>query len=103
MMEVDLSISKGVTARITKRFLHPLYQANSWLIKPAITANGEYLAAPTITGKILIFNLRTGQLCGSVHSHDDCEVRQVLFHPLLPFMVSCGDDGRIRTYFREKK
>ena len=96
--EVDLSEASG--AKIIKRLKHPLYNANSWLIKPATTKNGEYLAAPTITGRILIFNLRTGKLTANLHSHDDCEVRHVAFHQRLPIMVSCGDDGRIRIYYQ---
>jgi WD40 repeat protein len=88
-------------ARITNRLRHELYNANSWLIKPATSASNEYLAAPTITGRILIFNIEMGQLTASFHTHDDSEVRQVLFHPQLPIMVSCGDDGRIRIYYQK--
>ena len=98
MTEVDLSEVSG--AKIINRLKHPLYNANSWLIKPATTQNGEYLAAPTITGQILIFNLKSGQMTANFHCHDDSEVRQVTFHPKLPIMVSCGDDGRIRIYYQ---
>lgn len=99
LTEVDLSAVSG--SKIVSRIRHPLYNANSWLIKPALTPNHEYLAAPTITGRILIFNLRTGQLTGNLHAHDDSEVRQVLLHERLPLMVSCGDDGRIRIYYQK--
>ena len=94
--EVNL---KEPGARITSRIRHPLYNANSWLIKPAVS--DKYLAAPTITGRVLIFNLESGHLTANFHTHDDSEVRQVLFHPELPMMVSCGDDGRIRIYYQK--
>lgn len=96
--EVDLTEANG--AKIVNRLKHPLYNANSWLIKLATTENGEYLAAPTINGRILIFNLRSGQMTANFHCHDDSEVRQVTFHPKLPIMVSCGDDGRIIIYYQ---
>lgn len=98
LTEVDLALATG--AKILNRLKHPLYNANSWLIKPATTRNGEYLAAPTITGRILIFNLRNGHMTANIHCHDDSEVRQVAFHPRLPIMISCGDDGRIRIYYQ---
>lgn len=99
LTEINLSSQHPSTAKIISRFKHPLYNANSWLIKPGLTQNTSYLAAPTITGRVLIFNTKNRNLTACLHAHDDCEVRQVIFHEKLPIMATCGDDGRIRIYY----
>lgn len=44
--------------------------------------------------------MQTGQITANFYTHDDSEVRHVAFHPKLPLMASCGDDGRIRIYYQ---
>ncbi|ORX61626.1 WD40 repeat-like protein [Hesseltinella vesiculosa] len=78
------------------RFKHEQYHANSWLVK--ITSNGRYLIAPTITGQLFIFNLLTGKLTGILKSHENMEIRDVMFHPYRPLLFSVGDDGNIKAY-----
>ncbi|KAI8069307.1 WD40-repeat-containing domain protein [Gongronella butleri] len=78
------------------RYKHEEYHANSWLVK--IASNGRYLVAPTIYGQLFVFNLLTGKATGVIKSHENIEVRDVLFHPYRPLLFSCGDDGNIKVY-----
>jgi WD40 repeat protein len=77
------------------------YHSNSWLIK--ITSNGRYIAAPTYDGKVFLFNLKTGKVSGMLHYHEDVEVRDVIFHPYKPLLLSCSDDGTVKVYRSSKK
>jgi WD40 repeat protein len=72
------------------------YHSNSWLIK--ITSNGRYIAAPTYDGKVFIYNLKSGKISGKLHYHEDVEVRDVVFHPYKPLLLSCCDDGTVKVY-----
>ncbi|PJF18288.1 hypothetical protein PSACC_01888 [Paramicrosporidium saccamoebae] len=81
-------------------FADPQYQANSWLLRLAVS--GSLVAAPTVTGSVVLLNLNrkpdltVGWLC----HHDQLEVRQVLFHQ--DSLFSCADDGmdlKLYKYF----
>jgi hypothetical protein len=48
--------------------LHYRYFSNAWLIK--IASNGRYMMAPTCTGEVFIYNLKTGQVTGVLKDHD---------------------------------
>lgn len=100
------------------------YFSNAWLIK--ISSNGRYLMAPTCTGEVFIYNLKTGQVTGVLKDHDgtrlfllppifldyssimqglllthffyslsiafiDVEVRDVIFHPTRPLLLTSAD------------
>ncbi|KAI8994642.1 WD40-repeat-containing domain protein [Pilobolus umbonatus] len=52
-----------------KRFQHPDYHSNSWLVK--ITSNGRYILAPTIYGQVFVFNMLTGQVTAILKEHQD--------------------------------
>ncbi|KAK5822562.1 WD40-repeat-containing domain protein, partial [Linnemannia elongata] len=56
-----------------KKFQDEEYFSNAWLIK--ISSNGRYLMAPTCTGEVFIYNLKTGQVTGVLKDHDDGQVR----------------------------
>ncbi|CAG8641079.1 11376_t:CDS:10, partial [Acaulospora morrowiae] len=79
-----------------RRFGHKDYHSNSWLIK--ISSNGRYLAAPTMTGQVFIFRLKTGDLTAVLRDHEDLEVRDVIFHPWKPLLFTSADDGCIKVY-----
>ncbi|KAG0366234.1 WD40-repeat-containing domain protein [Gamsiella multidivaricata] len=79
-----------------KRFQDEEYFSNAWLIK--IASNGRYLLAPSCTGEVFIFNLKTGQVTGILKDHDDVEVRDVAFHPTRPLLLTSADDGKVRVY-----
>lgn len=79
-----------------KKFTHQDYHANSWLVK--ITSNGRYILAPTIYGQIFVFNMATGKVSAVIKEHEDIEVRDVIFHPYLPLIFSCSDDGYVKVY-----
>ncbi|CAG8505132.1 7110_t:CDS:10 [Scutellospora calospora] len=77
-----------------RRFGHKDYHSNSWLIK--ISSNGRYIAAPTMTGHVFIFSLRTGDVTAILRDHE--EVRDVIFHPWKPLLFTSADDGCIKVY-----
>ncbi|KAF9175777.1 hypothetical protein BGX21_005982 [Mortierella sp. AD011] len=79
-----------------KRFQDEEYFSNAWLIK--ISSNGRYLLAPTCTGEVFIYNLKTGQVTGILKDHDDVEVRDVIFHPTRPLLFTSADDGLVKVY-----
>ncbi|RIB10674.1 WD40-repeat-containing domain protein [Gigaspora rosea] len=79
-----------------RRFGHKDYHSNSWLIK--ISSNGRYLVAPTMTGHVFIFSLRTGKVTAILRDHEDLEVRDVIFHPWKPLLFTSADDGCIKIY-----
>ncbi|KAF9320937.1 hypothetical protein BG003_004219 [Podila horticola] len=79
-----------------KRFQDEEYFSNAWLIK--IASNGRYLMAPTCTGEVFIYNLKTGQVTGILKDHDDVEVRDVIFHPTRPLLFTSADDGQVKVY-----
>ncbi|KAF9156148.1 hypothetical protein BG015_007046 [Linnemannia schmuckeri] len=83
-----------------KKFQDEEYFSNAWLIK--ISSNGRYLMAPTCTGEVFIYNLKTGQVTGVLKDHDDVEVRDVIFHPTRPLLLTSGDDGQVRVYTYSK-
>lgn len=90
--------SKGGEWQLTTlfKYSHPCYLSNSWYIKFATTS--RYVFAPTSDGKIFIFSLCAGQLCGVLSEHEAVEIRQVLAHPTQPLLFSCSDDGNINVY-----
>lgn len=96
MAKLDL---KSYKWQVHTRLHHQAYSANSWLLRPGLSENKTYLAAPTITGSIVIFNLDSGRVTAILKAHEESEVRQICFHPTLPFLGSCGDDGQVRLYF----
>jgi len=65
------------------------YHANSWLVK--IATNGQYTAAPTVNGKVFIFDMNDGKAVQVLADHEDREVRDVIFHPFKKQLISCGD------------
>ncbi|KAK3814440.1 MAG: WD40-repeat-containing domain protein [Benniella sp.] len=79
-----------------KRFQDEEYFSNAWLIK--IASNGRYIMAPTCTGEVFIFNLKTGQVTGILKDHDDVEVRDIIFHPTRPLLFTSADDGIVKVY-----
>ncbi|KAF9190347.1 hypothetical protein BGZ51_006786 [Haplosporangium sp. Z 767] len=79
-----------------KRFQDEEYFSNAWLIK--IASNGRYLMAPTCTGEVFIYNLKTGQVTGILKDHDDVEIRDVIFHPTRPLLFTSADDGQVKVY-----
>ncbi|CAO3567605.1 unnamed protein product [Mortierella alpina] len=79
-----------------KRFQDEEYFSNAWLIK--ISSNGRYLMAPTCTGEVFIYNLKTGQVTGVLKDHEDVEVRDVIFHPTRPLLFTSADDGQVKVY-----
>lgn len=79
-----------------RRYLSEEYHSNSWLIK--IASNGRVLAAPTVDGRVFLFNLVDGTVATVLKSHEDREVRDVLFHKSRPVYISCGDDGCAHVY-----
>ncbi|KAF8936661.1 WD40-repeat-containing domain protein [Dissophora ornata] len=79
-----------------KRFQDEEYFSNAWLIK--IASNGRYLMAPTCTGEVFIYNLKTGQVTGILKDHDDVEVRDIIFHPTRPLLLTSADDGIVKVY-----
>ncbi|KAI1318398.1 hypothetical protein EDD11_006736 [Mortierella claussenii] len=79
-----------------KRFQDEEYFSNAWLIK--IASNGRYMLAPTCTGEVFIYNLKTGQVTGVLKDHDDVEVRDVIFHPTRPLLFTSADDGIVKVY-----
>ncbi|KAF9116331.1 hypothetical protein BGX27_003324 [Mortierella sp. AM989] len=79
-----------------KRFQDEEYFSNAWLIK--IASNGRYLMAPTCTGEVFIYNMKTGQVTGILKDHDDVEVRDVIFHPTRPLLFTSADDGLVKVY-----
>ena len=99
ILVAELDVRRGYELTVLRRLQHPAYQANSWLLRPGLTPNGHYLAAPTAHGRVLVFSLATGHCTALLHHHADSEVRQVAFHPRLPLLVSCGDDAHVRIYF----
>ncbi|KAF9431009.1 hypothetical protein BGZ94_000476 [Podila epigama] len=56
-----------------KRFQDEEYFSNAWLIK--IASNGRYMLAPTCTGEVFIYNLKTGQVTGILKDHEDGQVK----------------------------
>ncbi|KAG0346494.1 hypothetical protein BG004_001618 [Podila humilis] len=79
-----------------KRFQDEEYFSNAWLIK--IASNGRYMMAPTCTGEVFIYNLKTGQVTGVLKDHDDVEVRDIIFHPTRPLLFTSADDGQVKVY-----
>ncbi|KAG0210288.1 hypothetical protein BGX28_009444 [Mortierella sp. GBA30] len=79
-----------------KRFQDEEYFSNAWLIK--ISSNGRYMMAPTCTGEVFVYNLKTGQVTGIIKDHEDVEVRDVIFHPTRPLLFTSADDGQVKVY-----
>eukprot|EP01114_Cavostelium_apophysatum_P011889 TRINITY_DN2644_c0_g1_i2.p1 TRINITY_DN2644_c0_g1~~TRINITY_DN2644_c0_g1_i2.p1 ORF type:complete len:1202 (+),score=337.29 TRINITY_DN2644_c0_g1_i2:134-3739(+) len=77
-------------------FTNKDFRSNVSMLK--ISSNGRYLLAPTTDGKVFIWNLRTAELVGILHEHEDREVRSVLFHPTKKLLLSCGDDSSVRIF-----
>ncbi|CAG8672671.1 8922_t:CDS:2, partial [Ambispora leptoticha] len=97
-------IRKGVAFRLeqVRKYQHEDYHANSWLMK--ISSNGRYLMAPTMTGQVMAFNLRTGKVSAILRDHEeDLEVRDVIFHPWKPLLFTCADDGCVKVYTYKDK
>ncbi|KAG0233487.1 hypothetical protein BGW42_007444 [Actinomortierella wolfii] len=84
-----------------KRYQDDEYYSNAWLIK--IASNGRYIMAPTCTGEVFVFNMKTGQVTGILKDHDDIEVRDVIFHPTRPLLFTSGDDGLVKVYTYQKR
>lgn len=82
------------------RFRHQEYRANSWGMH--ITTNGKYVAAGTYEGRVLFFDIDTGNVEYQLHDHDEIEVRALLFHPWKGIFISAGDDGSVKIYENEK-
>jgi len=82
------------------RFEHDEFYANLWLTKFA--TNGRYIVAPTSVGKIFIWNLQTNNLVGVLKNHE-AEVREIVFHPFKPLLLSCGDESKINIYEQSTK
>jgi WD40 repeat protein len=83
----------------------PSYNANSWLMKLAVS--GSSLFVPTVTGELFCIDLNLALLpecklsdCMTAHirHHDPLEVRQALLHPDLPLLLTCADDGMVKIY-----
>ncbi|CAG8535931.1 10011_t:CDS:10 [Ambispora gerdemannii] len=110
-------IRKGVAFRLeqVRKYQHEDYHANSWLMK--ISSNGRYLMAPTMTGQVMTFNLKTGKVSAILRDHEatltyfdfhddfteDLEVRDVIFHPWKPLLFTCADDGCVKVYTYKDK
>ncbi|ORX62961.1 WD40 repeat-like protein [Hesseltinella vesiculosa] len=78
-----------------KRYEHKDYHSNSWFVK--VCTNGRYIFAPTVNGQVFVFNLLTGQTTAILKYHGDIEIRDVIIHPYLPLLISCGDDGLVNV------
>lgn len=82
------------------------YQANSWLMKLAVS--GSMVMAPTVTGDLLVLDLNAASGSCSIGSamtarfrhHDSLEVRQATVHPFDPICFTCADDGTVRIYIQ---
>lgn len=83
-----------------RQFFDRKYHANSWCIN--IACNQRYLVAPTVTGTLFFFCLKSGQVLSTYKEHQDVEIRDVVFHPSRKLLFSCGDDGKIAAYTTEK-
>ncbi|CAO3628262.1 unnamed protein product [Cunninghamella blakesleeana] len=79
-----------------KRYTHDEYESNSWFVK--VTSNGRYILAPTINGQVFAFNLLTGQTTAILKAHSKGEVRDVIFHPFYPLIITCADDGTCKIF-----
>ncbi|KAI8621386.1 WD40-repeat-containing domain protein [Chytriomyces sp. MP71] len=78
-------------------YSHPCYEANSWPTR--LTATATTLFAPTNLGDVVIFDLPSGAVGAVLRDHEpETEVRDVLVHPDLPVIFTCGDDGGIKVY-----
>ncbi|KAJ3274916.1 hypothetical protein HDV01_001780 [Terramyces sp. JEL0728] len=86
---------------LVRKFQHPEYRSNSWLVK--LATNGRYVAAPTYDGNIFIFHLLTGQVVAILRDHQEIELRDVLFHPTKKLFLSSGDDGIVHVYSQDPK
>ncbi len=75
-----------------KVFQHEDYKANVWLCK--LATNGLYVAAPGISG-LFLFSIATGQLATVLRDHSG-PVRDVLFHPSEPLLITCADEAFIK-------
>lgn len=79
-----------------KRFQHPDYRANSWLMK--VSSNGRYITAGTYEGQVFCFNLRTGGVSAVLRDHEALEIRDIVFHPYKKMLFTSSDDGTVKAY-----
>jgi WD40 repeat protein len=56
-----------------------------------MATNKRYLLAPTMDGKVFVWNLRSAQLVGILNDHDGAEIRDIIFHPTKRMLLTCGD------------
>ncbi|XP_063902028.1 uncharacterized protein LOC135121661 [Zophobas morio] len=92
----------GDWALLTERiFEDEHYYANSYLCR--LATNGLYVAAPTVTGSVFIWNLLSGLKTAVIKEPNaaEREVRDILFHPSRNLLFITGDDGIIRVYKSE--
>ncbi|KAI8869446.1 WD40 repeat-like protein [Ramicandelaber brevisporus] len=74
-----------------RRFSHPEYVSNSWLIK--VTSNGRYILAPTYNGQVFVFSLSTGELTTVLRG--DHEEIELLFILVISVGMNTANDGEI--------
>lgn len=72
------------------RFSHDKFQCNIWFTK--FSSNGRYLVCSTTVGQVFIWNLKTKELTAVLQNHS-AEVRDILFHPTKPILITSGGDS----------
>lgn len=55
-----------------------------------LATNGRYVASPTTNGKVFLWNLRSKELAAVIRN-GGAEIRDILFHPQSPLLLTCGD------------
>ncbi|PRP82326.1 hypothetical protein PROFUN_10230 [Planoprotostelium fungivorum] len=78
---------------IVDQYAHDEYQSNLWLMR--LATNGRYVASPTTNGKVFLWNLRSKELAAVIRN-GGAEIRDILFHPQSPLLLTC--DSRVYVW-----
>jgi WD40 repeat protein len=87
-------------SRLTQ--LHEVDLQSGHITKPRWSPNGRYLAVPTESGKIAIFDLKTGQVNETSGRHS-AEVTAVCWDPKEERMMSAALDGQVGVWELETR
>ncbi|XP_039603428.1 DDB1- and CUL4-associated factor 11 isoform X1 [Polypterus senegalus] len=88
---------QGDTSIMTYRghgVLHTLIRCR---FSPAFTTGQKYIYTGCSTGKVVVYDVLTGQIVTKLSNHDAC-VRDVSWHPFQENLVSSSWDGAIRLW-----
>lgn len=101
------NVNNGWGLRLLGTLEHPLQLSNAWPLHVDATATNVFV--PTTSGKVLVWDIRSRQLCGILADHMQAKgaafrgggggtVRSVVLARTVSALLTCSEDGDVCVY-----